>query len=118
MSSAALATAAFSAALGGFAALGLAMERHFQDSFGRNATPGRWRPWLQVAGVAGLVLSLGACLSVQGPTQGWVLWWGVLTAAAIAVVAVLGYAPRWSLRLVLLGWALAGLALSLHLLFK
>ncbi len=111
MSSAALATAAFSAALGGFAALGLAMERHFQDSFGRNATPGRWLPWLRLGGVAGLVLSLLACLAVQGATQGWVLWWGVLTAAAATVVCVLSYAPRWSLHLGLLGWAVAALAL-------
>ena len=58
-----LACAAFSAALGGFSALSLAMERHFQDSFGRNRTPGRWVPWLRAAGVWGLAMSLLALLA-------------------------------------------------------
>jgi hypothetical protein len=111
VSGAALATAAFSAALGGFAALGLAMERHFQDSFGRNTAPGHWLPWLRLGGVAGLALSLLTCLAVQGSTQGWVLWWGMLTVAAATVVSVLSYAPRWSLHIGLLGWAVAALAL-------
>ncbi|MES2584693.1 MAG: DUF3325 domain-containing protein [Pseudomonadota bacterium] len=111
MSQVALACAAFSAALGGFTALSLAMERHFQDSFGRNRTPGRWVPWLRAAGMCGLVVSLLVCLAVQGATQGWVLWLGVMTAAAIAVVNVLSFAPRWSVRIGLLGAAACLLAL-------
>ena len=88
------ALAAFSAALAGFASLGLAMDRHYEDSFGRGKDPGRWRRWMQAAGTAALGLSLATCLGLQGTSQGWVLWLGMLTAGAVVVVLVLSYAPR------------------------
>ncbi|WP_298924483.1 DUF3325 family protein [uncultured Ramlibacter sp.] len=94
MSHAALVLFAWLAAACGFAALALAMDRHHEDAFGRGRTPGAARRWLRAGGSAGLLVSLLASLAVQGPTQGWVLWLGVLTAAALAVVLALSYGPR------------------------
>ncbi|WPB55309.1 DUF3325 domain-containing protein [Xylophilus sp. GOD-11R] len=94
------------AALGGFCALGLAMDRHYEDSFGRGREPGRWRPWLQVAGSLGLLLSLLGCWSLRGPAQGTVLWCGVLTAGGVATALMLTYAPRHAVRV--LGAAAVG----------
>ncbi len=119
MNQAAWITAAFSAALGGFTALSLAMDRHFEDSFGRGRAPGPWTPWLRLGGTTGLLVSLWACLVVQGTSQGWVLYAGMLTAAALAVVLMLAYAPRWARLVVLAGlvlliFALGWIALGWH----
>ncbi len=89
-----LVVTAWCTAFSGFAALSLAMDRHHEDSYGRGKSPGARRPWLRLAGTLALLLSLAACLAIQGPTQGWVLWSGVLTAGALVVVGVLSYAPR------------------------
>lgn len=97
MSPVALGVAAFGAAISGFTALSLAMDRHYEDAYGRGREPGRWRPWLRVAGSLGVLLSLFACLAIEGPAQGWVLWLGVLTAGALAVVLLQTYAPRRAL---------------------
>lgn len=94
------AAAAFCAALGGFASLSMAMDRHYEDSFGLGREPPwRLRRWLQAGGAAGIVLSLGVSLALAGSSQGWVLWLGELTAGAIAVVLVLTYAPAKALPL-------------------
>lgn len=85
---------AFAGALAGFLALALSMDRHHEDAYGRGTTPGRRRPWLQAAGTALLLLSLCASLGLQGRTQGWVLWFGVLTAAALAVAGILALRPQ------------------------
>ena len=82
------------AAFAGFAALALAMDRHFEDLLGRGRKPGKLRPCLRAGGALGLAASLLACLAADGATQGWVLWLGVMTAAAMAVVLLLSYAPR------------------------
>lgn len=98
----------FAASLAGFCALSLAMDRHSEDVFGRGSTPGPWRRWLQLGGTALLCLSLGASLQASGPTIGWVLWLGALTAAAVATVGLLSYAPR---RFHWIGSVAAGVAL-------
>lgn len=84
----------FTASLAGFCALSLAMDRHSEDVFGRGSTSGPWRRWLQLGGTALLCVSLGASLQAAGSAIGWVLWLGALTAAALATVGLLGYAPR------------------------
>lgn len=89
---------AFSSCLAAFAALALAIDRHHEDAHGRGTSPGPRRRWLRAGGTAGLVLSLIASLGASGAVQGWVLWFGVLTASALAVVPVLSYAPRWAMR--------------------
>ncbi|XAH23546.1 DUF3325 family protein [Xylophilus sp. GW821-FHT01B05] len=106
-----LATGAFSAALAGFAALALAMDRHFEDSYGRGREPGRLRPWLRAGGSAALLLSLAASLSLAGLAQGWVLWCGVLTAGALAQALLLSYAPQRAPQCALLAGAVAAAAL-------
>lgn len=105
-----LAVTAWCTAFSGFTALGLAMDRHHEDSYGRGTSPGRRRPWLRMAGTLGLLLSLAACLALKGPTQGWVLWLGVLTAGALGVIGVLSYVPRRAAPLAVMAGALAGLA--------
>lgn len=90
--------AGFCAATAGFGALSLAMDRHFEDIHGRGTSPGAMRRWLQLAGSLALVASLLACLAAQGTAQGWVLWCGVLTVAALLLMALLCYAPRWAPR--------------------
>ena len=85
--------AAFACAFAAFVALSLAMERHFRDIMGsQHGGFARWQPRLRIAGAAGLLASLAACLLVQGMAQGWVLWLGVLSAAALAQVLALAYA--------------------------
>lgn len=108
-----LGAAAFGAAFGGFTALSLAMDRHHDNTFGRHRPPrAQRRFWLRAAGALGLLLSLLACLAVQGPTQGWVLWCGVLTAGVLPVVLVQAYAPQ---RAAVLAWAVSALTLLLGL---
>jgi hypothetical protein len=105
--------AAWCMAFSGFTALGLAMDRHHEDSYGRGTSPGPRRPWLRRAGALGLLLSLVACLVLKGSTQGWVMWFGVLTAGALAVVGMLSSAPRHAAPLGGLAVALAGLAAAM-----
>ena len=107
-----LTAAAFAAAVSGFFALGLAMDRHYEDSFGRGQAPGRRRPWMRAAGAVALLVSLAVCCHLRGAAQGGVLWFGTLTAGAWVVVLVMGFAPR---RATGLGVAAGALALSLSL---
>jgi hypothetical protein len=104
-----LLTLVFAAALAGFCALSLAMDRHSEDVYGRGSTPGPWRRWLQLGGAVLLCLSLGASLQAAGSSIGWVLWLGALTAAALATVALLGWAPR---RFTWIGSAAAAIAVG------
>lgn len=104
-------TTACSAAFSAFVALSLAMDRHYEGAYGRGSKPGRLLPWLRVAGVSGLLLSCAASLVAAGRAQGWVLWCGVLTAAALSVVLVQTYAPRHAARAGLAAAALTMLAL-------
>ena len=105
MKALALAGAALCSAYGGFAALSLAMDRHHEDSFAGARDPLRDRPWLRAVGIAGLLLSLLGSLELQGATQGWVLWFGVLMAGALCVVLTLTYLPRRALQFGLVAWA-------------
>lgn len=99
---------ALSSAAAGFAALSLAMDRHWEALHGRGNLPGqRTRRSLRWAGVAGLLVSLLVCLSIWGASQGWVAWAGMLTAAAVGMVLVLSYAARAVVRV---GWAAGGIS--------
>lgn len=91
---------AFSAALTGFSALSLAMDRHHEDCHGRGNLPSPvLRRWLQLGGAIGLVLSLWAAIAGYGSAQGWVFWFGAMTVAALIVVLTLTYAPRRAVEL-------------------
>lgn len=100
--------AALTSALGGFAALSLAVDRHWEGLHGRGNVPSdSTRRKLRWSGSGGLLVSLLVCLFVWGATQGWVAWAGMLTAAAIGLVLVLSYAGRAVVRV---GWAAAGVS--------
>ena len=104
------AIAAFTSALSGFAVLSLAMDRHYEDTFGRGKDSGTLRRWMQAGGAVALMLSLAVCLLMAGKSQGWVLWFGELTAGAMVVVLTLTYAPRRAVALVLTTVAITLLA--------
>ncbi len=87
-------TLALSSCVAAFSALGLAMDRHYEDSYGRGKAPSSGlRRALRLVGTGGLLLSLWACLAAAGTAQGWVFWFGVMTLSALSVVLVLSYAP-------------------------
>ena len=91
---------AFSAALTGFSALSLAMDRHYEDYKGRGQAPSApLRRWMQLGGALGLALSLWAAVAGYGSAQGSVFWFGAMTVAALAVVLTLTYAPTRIVRL-------------------
>lgn len=99
---------ALSSGIAAFAALGLAMDRHYEDSYGRGREPSaRQRRLLRAGGSGGLLLSLWACIAATGASQGWVFWFGVLTLSALAVVLMLSYAPRRAMRVLQAGAAVA-----------
>lgn len=105
-----LALLALAAAIAGFAALSLAMDRHWEQLHGRGAEPAAAvRRRLRHAGSAGLLASLLACIALRGAAQGWVAWAGMLTAAAITLALTLTYAARGVARI---GWGAAALALA------
>ncbi|WP_296952702.1 DUF3325 domain-containing protein [uncultured Massilia sp.] len=104
-----LALVALGAALAGLAALGLAMDRHWEQLHGRGTGPApSARRRLRHAGTVGLLASLLACIALRGAAQGWVAWAGMLTAAALTLALALAYAARAVARL---GWTAAALAL-------
>jgi len=100
-----LAVAALAAAIAGFAALSLAMDRHWEQLHGRWSEPAiPARQWLRAGGTLGLLVSLGACIGLHGAGQGWVTWAGMLTLAALTLALTLSYAARGVARL---GWGMA-----------
>lgn len=80
-------------AYAGFALLALAMDRHYRQVRGGSIPPGM-RLLLRAGGSTWLALSLAASVAHDGWSDGFVLWWGVLSASGIAVVLMLALAPR------------------------
>lgn len=103
-------------AYAGFAALALAMDRHYADAFGRGESPPPGvRRGMQLAGSLGLVLSLAVLVTDSGWAFGILYWLGMLTLAALMLALLLAYVPRLGL------WAAApgtGLALLATLLLR
>jgi len=82
-------------AYAGFAALALAMDRHYADAFGRGEAPSAsLRRTLQWTGALGLALSLAAIVADAGWALGSIVWCGALTLAALALALLLAYVPR------------------------
>jgi hypothetical protein len=95
-----LALAALAAAIAGFAALSLAMDRHWEQLHGRWSEPAiPSRQWLRAGGTLGLLASLAACIALRGAGQGWVAWAGMLTLAGVSLALTLSYAARGVARL-------------------
>lgn len=106
----AMTTAAFALAYAGWAALSLAMGRHYRQVAGRAPAP-HLATGLRLTGTVALVLSLFACANASGWSVGTVVWFGILSATGLAWIALLAGAPRLAL-LVVPGLMLMALAAS------
>ncbi|WJD69507.1 DUF3325 domain-containing protein [Pseudomonas asiatica] len=93
-------------AYAGFAALCLAMEKHFVDLLGRKPRPGQLG-LLRSAGWLLLVLSLVLSVHLRGWAHGLVEWIAVMMAGVTLWVFGLPYQPR-----LLLGLAAASVVLG------
>jgi hypothetical protein len=86
-------------AFAGFAALSLAMSKHFATVMSRELTT-RTQWLLHALGTALLAITLMWCIRLEGIGVGIVGWCGVLTVSGICVASLLTYRPR---MLVLIG---------------
>lgn len=82
----------------GFAALCLAMEKHFNELLKRKATAAQSRG-LRMAGWGLLILSLVLAVEHRGWAHGLVEWLAVLMAGVTVWVFLLPYQPRLLLAL-------------------
>ena len=80
----------------GFIALSLSMKRHFKQ-----CSPQRRMPSLKLlfvfrlAGYISLIISMSLCMIAQDLGLGLVLWFGLLTIAALLQLLLLTYKPQW-----------------------
>ena len=79
----------------GMAGLCLAMDRHHEQVWGRDASA-LVRRLLRVAGVVLLAGGFATCLGAWGGAIGPVVWVGFLSAGALSLVLLLPYAPRFA----------------------
>lgn len=88
----------------GMTAICLSMDRHHTQVRGRKS-PALQR-LLRPAGWALLVLALWPCVGAWGSSVGVVIWFGFLSAGALALVLLLPYQPKgaaWLMGLGLVG---------------
>jgi len=91
MSAALAGLAALLLAHAGFAALALAMDRHYRSMRATpRGCPRRLRLALRATGTLALAASLGAALRAWPPADGAVAWFGLLAAGAAWLVATVG----------------------------
>jgi hypothetical protein len=97
-----------------FACLALSQERHWRAVLGVAVPAGPPAASLRISGFVLLAGSLGLALLRDGPSFGILLWSVLVSAAAIAVVAILTWNPnRLRLVAVIVG-SLSRLPLSRH----
>lgn len=88
-------------ACAGWAALSLAMDRHYADLHGRGKEPSpRARRQYRVIGGLALLTTFAVGVKLEGWAVGTVLCLGIMVLAALLVVLLLAYAPQ---RLVFFG---------------
>ncbi len=87
----------FALAHAGFVALCLSLERHHEQVLGQRRVPPARRRWLSGGGWLLLAASLAPPVRAEGWGLGLVTWLGLLTAAALPVVLLLSFRPRWVL---------------------
>ena len=85
--------AALFLAFAGFAALSLAMRRHFRTLYGNAVPTLRQRLALHLAGWTLLAGACAACVAVWGGPVGMVALAGVFSFGAFACVLLMTYAP-------------------------
>jgi hypothetical protein len=102
---------ALALAYAGMAGLCLAMDRHHNQVWRRDAAPAMARR-LRGGGALLLALALWPCLAGWGASVGALLWLGALSAGALALPPLLAYAPRLVPRSAALAVAVALLALA------
>ncbi|MGL4316030.1 MAG: DUF3325 domain-containing protein [Pseudomonas sp.] len=76
----------------GMAALCLGMDRHHQQVWSRKAP--RLQRGLRLAGWLLLGVALWPCIRAWGSSVGVVIWFGLLTGAALLLVLLLPYRPK------------------------
>lgn len=102
-------TSAFAAAVAGFLALGLTMERHWQEACGTLRRP-RVRNTAQALGALALFVSLLCCAQLRAQGHGFVLWIGCLTAAVWIAIGLLSYGAVAAAHVVRVAGVLAALS--------
>ena len=85
---------AYALALAGFAALSMSMTRHQRVALGALLSPARRRA-LRAAGFVLLAASGSWCVLRFGVGLGLVAWATLIAFAALAVILVLTFRPRW-----------------------
>jgi hypothetical protein len=85
--------ASFALCYAGLSGLCLAMDRHHQQVLQRRGSA-VWTRSLRAIGWVLLALSGLCCVVGWGVSVGVVAWSGILSAAALAIVVLLSYAPR------------------------
>lgn len=108
MSTVLLGLSAFAAAVAGVLALGLAMERPWQEAWGALPRP-RMRAAVQALGALALLVSLLCCAELRAQGRGFVPWIGCLTAAAWIAIGLLSYQTVTAARVLRVAGLLAGL---------
>jgi Protein of unknown function (DUF3325) len=84
---------ALALAYAGFTAVCLAMDRHHRKVFGQPPAR-RTATALRLLGFGLLALAAAPCVSISDGSNGVLLWLGLLTAAGVALIFLLPYAPR------------------------
>jgi hypothetical protein len=79
----------------GMAGLCLAMDRHHDQVWGRDASP-LMRRLLRMAAIVLLTGGFLLCLGAWGGAIGPVVWVGFLSAGALSLVLLLPFAPRFA----------------------
>ena len=96
----------FALAYAGFAAVCLALDRHYRQVWGR--PPARCTATLlRVVGYPLLGLAAVPCVAALGGATGFVMWLGVLSAAALPLIFLLPFAPRAAALLAVVAPAVA-----------
>lgn len=89
---------AFAFLYSGFTSICLAKSRHWQQVFPAQtlmvAAP--IRKALQITGWLQLLLGAACCVQAQGFATGSVLLWGLVSTAALLLIMLLPYAPRFA----------------------
>ena len=90
----------------GMASIGMSMERHHEQIWGK-AKPGKPRVWgLRTLGYLDLILAAVWAVSQQGASMGLTFWVMAIGLAAVCVGLLFSYVPRvlpWLTVLALVG---------------